>query len=242
MLKIGICDDDYSFCAQIEELLYEYAKRECLIIEIDVFYTGEDYLKYLEREPSLDILFLDIELGKVNGILIGRMIRSALENESTQIVYVSSKESYALQLFKNRPLDFLVKPITCKDIFSVMDEYRRIFGYQKSFFEYTVGKSIHRIADSEIIYFMCSGKKVLIITKDKEVREFYGKMSDVEKLLDSSRFCVVHKSYIVNLNHVLEFRSDEVLLLNGTIIPISQSMRKVVRKKVMEMSICRRIK
>ena len=110
MLKIGICDDDYSFCAQIEELLYEYAKRECLIIEIDVFYTGEDYLKYLEREPSLDILFLDIELGKVNGILIGRMIRSALENESTQIVYVSSKESYALQLFKNRPLDFLVKP------------------------------------------------------------------------------------------------------------------------------------
>lgn len=100
MLKIGICDDDIAFGCQIEEYLKRYAQREIIEIETLVFISGEEYAEYLSKESALDILFLDIDFGKrMDGIAVGRIVRADLSNEVTQIVYVSSKESYAMQPF-----------------------------------------------------------------------------------------------------------------------------------------------
>lgn len=236
MYRIGICDDDFSFCAQIEEFLENYAKRENILIETEVFLSGEEYLKYMETEPALDLLFLDIELGRINGILVGRFIRTKLENEVTQIVYVSVKESYAIQLFKTRPLDFLVKPVLETDIDKVMSEYRRLFDGKKLFFEYQIGKAIFRTAYRDIMYFQCFGKKVQLFTNKPDVKEFYAKMADVKKQLDQICFLVIHKSYIVNIQYVSEFRFNEIELSNGTVLPISQSMRKVVQQRLLEIN------
>ena len=59
-----------------------------------------------------DILFLDIELFRMTGIEAGDFIRNRLEDRSMQIIYISGKSSYARELFKTQPMDFLVKPIT----------------------------------------------------------------------------------------------------------------------------------
>ena len=54
---------------------------------------------------------LDIELISTNGIKVGKFIRDELENLEIAIVYISSKSSYAMNLFRVQPIDFLVKPI-----------------------------------------------------------------------------------------------------------------------------------
>ncbi len=95
MYRIGICDDDYLFCGQIEKYLEEYAQQEEIEIQSEVFFSGEDYLKYMKEESAFDILFLDIELQQINGIIVGQMIRAEKANEVTQIIYISSKENYA---------------------------------------------------------------------------------------------------------------------------------------------------
>ena len=51
-----------------------------------------------------------------------------LRNEITQIVYVSALEEYAIQLFQNRPMDFLIKPIKQEDIDKIMNNYIHVFG------------------------------------------------------------------------------------------------------------------
>lgn len=241
MYRIGICDDDIAFGGKIEEYLKEYAAKEHIEIETEVFVSGEEYLDFLRKESKLDLLFLDIELGKrVDGILVGRMMRADFANEVTQIVYVSAKESYAMQLFRNRPMDFLVKPVTREAVERIMREYRKIFSNRKNFFEYHVGKIVYRIADNEIMYFQCSGKKIRLVTSKNEKKEFYGKMADVERQIDIRRFCGVHKSYIVNMDFVSEFYADRVIMTTGEIVPISQSHRKKVQQRILEMNIERR--
>ena len=117
MYKVGICDDNIAFGSQMEKYLEEYAKREAIPLDIVIFGSGSEYLKYLQAEAPIDILFLDIELEeKINGIFVGKKIRMDLRNEITQIVYVSALEEYAIQLFQNRPMDFLIKPIKQEDI------------------------------------------------------------------------------------------------------------------------------
>lgn len=236
MYRIGICDDEMEFCTEIEEFVQKYAEKEKITVETEVFTSGEDFFEVMSDEKTFDLLFLDIELGGIDGVEVGRRLREKVENEAMQIVYVSSKESYAMQLFQIRPFDFLTKPVTMDKITRVLSEYKRLFIDRNIFFTYNVGKSTYRISENDILYFQCEGKKIHVITT-KDNREYYGKMADVEKQISMNKFCVVHKSYIVNINYVSEFCPNEVVMCNEVRIPISQSMRKKVREKILEWSI-----
>ena len=236
MYRIGICDDEMEFCTEIEEFVQKYAEKEEITVETEVFTSGEEFFQAMSNEKAVDLLFLDIELGGIDGVEVGRRLREKVENEAMQIVYVSSKESYAMQLFQIRPFDFLTKPVNMEKISKVMSEYKRLFIDRNMFFSFQVGKSTYRISENEILYFQCEGKKIGInTTTDK--REYYGRMADIEKQISANKFCTIHKSYIVNINYVSEFCPEEVVMCNGIRLPISQSMRKKVREKILEWNV-----
>lgn len=67
--------------------------------------------QFICEGACFDIVFLDIELPKISGIDIGKKIRDEMHDETTKIVYISGKDSYAMGLFDVRPLNFLIKPI-----------------------------------------------------------------------------------------------------------------------------------
>ena len=113
MYRVGICDDDKVLCSLLEEQIQALSAEFLVKFEIEVWYCGETLERNLKKGVALDILFLDIELLGKNGIDIGAFIRDEMEDTDTHIVYISSKQGYAMELFKMQPLDFLVKPIFC---------------------------------------------------------------------------------------------------------------------------------
>ena len=121
MYEIGICDDGENTCSLLEKYLLEYAKEKSIQLEIKIWYTGEGLRDYLSNSGHLDILFLDIELYKLSGIDLGHFIRYELDNMGMQLIYISGKSSYAMQLFKTQPLEFLVKPITFEQMAETID-------------------------------------------------------------------------------------------------------------------------
>ena len=234
MYKVGICDDNIAFGSQMEKYLEEYAKREAIPLDIVIFGSGSEYLKYLQAEAPIDILFLDIELEeKINGIFVGKKIRMDLRNEITQIVYVSALEEYAIQLFQNRPFDFLVKPIEAAKIYHVLDNIYRISGKNSVGFEFQTQNSTYRISYKDILYFQSTGRKINIVMK-KEIRTFYGKLNEIEKRIPENVFLRIHKSYLVNKNYVKEFTYEWVKMLNGDVLNISKINRADVRRKILE--------
>ena len=120
IMKTIICDDEKSTCSELEEIILKYAKEKSVSLVTEVFYSGDTLLDYLKRE-KINILFLDIELPGKDGVMVGKYIREVLEEENIFLIYISSKENYALQLFQNRPFDFLVKPIEAAKIYHVLD-------------------------------------------------------------------------------------------------------------------------
>jgi len=111
MFRIAVCDDHVQICTEIETIIRDSKKLKSYDIEIDIFHSGESLLGYIERNHNFDLLLLDIELQLMNGVEVGRKIREDQKDEITQILYISSKQSYAMELFDNRPLSFLIKPI-----------------------------------------------------------------------------------------------------------------------------------
>ena len=127
MYKIGICDDNEMFCWEMERYILDYCNMIHLEIETLIFVSGEELLEHWTTGHRLDLLLLDIELQTTNGISIGSEIRKNIESESTQIVFVSIRKDYAMQLFKIRPLDFLIKPVSYEDIAKTIDTFCTLF-------------------------------------------------------------------------------------------------------------------
>lgn len=240
MYRIGICDDEMETCFQIEHDLLNYGENKNIVIDTEVFSNGEELCGCLTDKERFDLIFLDIELGKMNGVEVGHVIREQMNDNETQVIFISSKENYALQLFQIRPFDFLVKPIRYENIERVMNTYIRLFDTEKYFFEYKVGKQTERMNVKEIIYFRSNAKKIEMTTVNGQY-EFYGKMNNVEKQLDGTKFWRVHKSYIVNCDYILAYKSSEISLTHGNdVVPISQAYRESVKEKIMQIQLAKR--
>lgn len=134
MLRIGICDDDEQFTLQMENYVLDYANKKAITVETQTFLNSKELLLSINEDGPFEILFLDIELDDNTGIDIGQAIRSELKNETMQIVFVSAKEEYALQLFDIRPMNFIIKPIDYQKVAHIMDEYERLFQFHNKFF------------------------------------------------------------------------------------------------------------
>ena len=232
MLRIAICDDEKIVCQQFEDMLSDISKNINEEFDVEVFYSGEELYKFLLKDNRYDLIFLDIELYEINGVEVGKKIREEMDDESTQIVYVSSKDSYAMDLFEVRPLNFLVKPVNKDKIESVVIKAIKLMEKTKHFYEYKNGNVNFSVSVGDILYFESDGRKVNIVLID-EVKSFYGKLSEVEKQLNIQDFIMIHKSYLINFNHVIEYTYDYVKMSNKELLTISQNNRKAVREQLL---------
>ncbi|MDE7311880.1 MAG: LytTR family DNA-binding domain-containing protein [Eubacterium sp.] len=230
MYRIGICDDDKILCSLLEEQLQQLSADLSVKFEIEVWYSGESLERDLKKGAGLDLLFLDIELLQKNGIEIGAFIRDEMGDTDTHIAYISAKQSYAMELFKMQPLEFLVKPISAARLKEVVERSMKRNQCAKGCFAYQKGSQVFRIPVKEIIYFMSMDKKVLMIKKDGQ-EEFYGKLKKVLEQLPAG-FLMIHQSYVIHQEYVSEYSYESIKMMNGDVLSVSKPYRKEVRAKI----------
>ncbi len=233
MLRIAICDDEEIICRQLDDMLFEMEKRINQEVETETYYSGEELCKVLLKGRQYDVIFLDIELNQISGVEVGKKIREELKDELTQIVYISCKESYAMELFEVRPLNFIIKPLDKEKIELVLAKAVKLLDKENNFFEYKNNNATFSVHIRDVLYFESHGRKVNIVL-DNETKSFYGKLSSVEEDINNRDFIMIHKSYMINFNHVIEYTYEYVKMSNQEILTISQNNRKAVREKLME--------
>lgn len=230
MYRIGICDDDKELCSGLEEQIYHIAKELSVKAEVEVWYSGEGILKDLRNGMQLDLLFLDIELVQKDGITVGKFIRDEMEDMLLHIVYISSLQSYAMQLFKVQPLDFLIKPVSNEQLREVLTRSIKQKKSAEIYFEFQKGTSVLRVPTKDILYFMSMDKKILIIKREGR-EEFYGKLKNILDKLPAE-FMMIHQSYIVNHIYVSEYTYESIKMINGEVLSISKPYRKGIRSQI----------
>lgn len=99
MFSIAICDDQRAICSEIEKIILDYQELTLQKIQIEVFYSAEKLSTFMEHVHKFDLIFLDIEMEGLNGLDLGRKIREEMDNQITQIVYVSGKVEFVKNEF-----------------------------------------------------------------------------------------------------------------------------------------------
>lgn len=229
MINIAICDDDIYFTAELEKVLYNLSDQIYDEMRIIRYYSGESIAASLRKGRKFDFIFLDIELGDLSGIEVGKIIRDELHNENTMIVFVSGKEEYAMELFSIRPLNFLIKSLNPDKVREVFFKGLELSNKFVKLFEYKVGFLIKKRCLKNIIYFESYGKEIHIVTTEG-TDIFYFTLKRIYEELKNFNFFYCHKSYLVNYYNIKEFYYDKLVMINNVIIPIAQPRRKDIRR------------
>ena len=232
-MRILICDDDPVFCDELERDLEQYEIIHRLEFEILKVFSGEQALDAL-AQGDWDVLFMDIEMPTINGVEAGKRVREQLQNYSLKIIYVSSRQEYAMDLFKVDTFDFLIKPVAYEELEAVLDKLQKTLDRNGEMFVYRKKGQAVRCRLEDILYFESWLKKTIIVTRQKE-DDFYAPLKDIYEELKDKKFFYCHKSILVNYDRVAEFHYDRLVLDNGKELEISQSKRKEVRRLSGEM-------
>ena len=227
MLEIAICDDDVIFTGKTEDLLEKLGQRYKIQLDIEVFWDGQELVETIKSGKRFDIIYLDIEMKKMDGLDAANEIRM-IDRESL-LIYMTSYESYMPVTFDYRPFQFIVKPIQ-------IDKFERCFLkahkevlQNDSYFQFKYNKINYRILTQNIMYFESRKRVVSIRTQDTAMK-FYGKLDDVESAMKESKleFLRIHQSFLVNFKYIEEIAYDRIKLTNGQILYISEDKRKKI--------------
>lgn len=237
MFSVAICDDDTVFCEQCKGWISDDLKIMGVEYQILVYNSIRNITYDIMDGIVFDALFLDIEFPKEddNGVELGVNLRDILKNEYTQIVYVSSVEAYAMRLFQARPVEFLTKPLDLAKLQKTLEKIIYLQRINKKTFKYSFGSKEHRLQLGNILYFESVGRKVKIACRNQKVYSYNGRISDVYETLKENEFFSPHKSYVVNYHAVEQWSRTDLILVDGSIIPVSRNrvpeMREIQFRK-----------
>ncbi len=205
MLRVIIVDDE----PYIRDELKYFLERIPGVVIVGETGHGDDVLNMtMSLQP--DAVFLDIELQYTNGISIARQI-GELEN-SPAIVLATAYDKYAVLGYEIDVVDYVLKPFSQERLQKAIDkvEARSIGPKRTQDTLKKIGKLCVSKDDklflkplSDIVYFEASNKSVRVVCKQEEYSCQYT-LKDLEDLLSKEEFTRVHKSFIVNLNHIEE--------------------------------------
>lgn len=233
MFCIAICDDEPAVCLEIERLIWKDERLQDYDISINIFRSGEELIAFMESDHKFDIIILDIEFPTMNGVEIGRTIREEKKDELTQILYISSKKSYAMELFDNRPLSFLIKPVDKDKLIVLILKAIELSNIADAQFEFKEDGLLKFLPCKEIRYFASENKKIHMETTTGR-KIFYGKMGDIQEKLTKNNFIRIHQSILINYEYIAKALYTEIYLTTGEILPVSQRYRVVVRESLNE--------
>lgn len=222
MIRIAIVDDNIEICSYLEKILLRYAEKINEKIEVEPYTNSKSFFAALNKSEAFDLIYLDIEIDNQTGIDIANHIRSVLEDELQQIVYISGKPEYSIKLHETHPLDFVVKPIEQEEIEKIMNRYMKISGRFTDNFTYNIGMDQYKIKLKEILYFNVRNHTIDMHT-NSDIISIHGTLKTLEKELKKYGFLRIHRKILVNSTHVKAYHYENVVLYNGESLEIGKT-------------------
>lgn len=234
MIRIAVCDDDMIFASSLESKIIELAKKRYIEIDTEVFVDGAEFLAHERQSGQFDILFLDIEMTKINGIELAKQLRES--SVRTLIIYVSSYDTYMMELFEVEPFRFLKKPVSEEKLEDYLIKAAKRVQDKRCYFEYRFNKASYKVPLDEILYFS-SSRREITITHVNGSGTFYGKLSQIENDLKEANvpFLRIHQSHLVNYNYIRKMGFSSLTMDDGKVLRVSEERQRIIRNRYNEL-------
>lgn len=236
MLKVYIVDDEP---LARDELRYLLLRSKL----VEITGEAESFEKALEQISAYqpDLVFVDIEMTDQNGLQLAKRLQEL--NPIPSIVFATAYDEFALQAFDLGASDYILKPFDEKRIQQTIEKII----LQKTKRNPAILPNPKRIAvslegrilliDCESILYMTSAEGKCTIFTGNQAYTISETLMMLEKKLSGSMFLRVHRSYLVNVEHISEiepwFNSTyNITMKNGVKVPVSRTYVKDLKELI----------
>lgn len=235
-MRIAVVDDERPARSELVYLIRQ-CSPEAEILEAD---SSEKLMHLLEAE-SFDVCFVDIDLGGANGTTLASMIKS--QQPGIQIIFATAYQEYAVKAFELGAADYLLKPFDLERVRRTMERVREQSTETTGALSHSINKimvnagtSFQVINVSDIVYIETEKRSCKIHTPKRDYLQNES-LNYYETRLKAHRFFRIHKSFLVNLDYVLEMipaynngYSLRMKYFKDVLLPIGRTQLKEFRR------------
>lgn len=230
MLNIAIIDDEKEMCCQIQALVEKILFPKELDYRIQVYHDGEALLSVIDEEP-FDILLLDIDMPKQNGLEVAGQLR--LHQQMPLIIYITSEVSYMPEAFGVNVFSFIDKQKVIEQLEPTMLRCIQYIEHNISV-GFKTNQGYIQLKKDEIIYFSYVGRKVMVQTIFGSHEIHAETLNSIHHKLNDDSFLFLNRGILANIRYIKSTKNS-IAKLAGVeeTIPISQSKTKLVNEKIL---------
>jgi len=235
MIRAIIVDDEPAARASLELEIRLHCPEIKVIAEASSVLEG---IKAIQANPGFELLFLDIQMADGSGFDLLQNV----DTDQFKTIFTTAYSEYALRAIKFTPLDYLLKPIDAEELKAAVKKalLHQQTGIQEQIRRYmsqlvgtqanprvalATAEGIHLYFVKNIVRCASDGNYTTVFFEDKSKLLVAKTLKDLESLLSPHQFERIHKSHLVNLEHLRRYYnrfSGEVEMSDGAVLPVAQ--------------------
>ena len=234
-MKVVICDDCIRDLHNVEKLLEKYRESVAGIrFEIEKFSDACILYDRISEGKLADIYVLDMIMSERSGIDIGSLLRRV--GSEGVIIYLTSSDDFALEAYGVHAARYLLKPVSEKDFFEAMEfalSYNKV--NEEILFPVKTKMGTVSVPYSKIEYIENYSRMLNVHLMDgSSIKSIFIRKSfdeEIRQISGDRSFLRVHKSFLINMNHIKKLEYGNILMEIGRRIPFSKTMAADVKKE-----------
>ena len=247
-----VVDDEQLACDELSYLLKDFP-------EIEIIGNASNGLQAVEmiRKTEPDLVFLDVHMPGLDGLSVMRRLREE-DVELPHFIFVTAYEQHAVEAFRLKAMDYLLKPVEKGRLAETIEHARRTVQEKKTAGQTDASLAGAKLAPApaprskllvransrnfivdanDVIYATIDDGLITLVSTTLEGHSNYRTIEDLQANLDRDMFWRVHRSYLVNINRIKEvvpwFKSSYQLRMDDrkhTEIPVSRVQTRRLRE------------
>jgi DNA-binding LytR/AlgR family response regulator len=233
-----IADDEPLARKRLENFL-----NEIPFLSLHASCSNASEVMYALAEKKTDLLFLDIQMPKINGI---SLLKSLPQPPLT--IITTAYQDYAIESYELAVTDYLLKPFSferftlavnkAKQQHDLLHQKANTTDPENTYFFVKHNKVYEKIFFNDIIYIEGLQNYVLIHTTERKYT-VYLTLKSMEEKLPADKFLKINRSYIVNKHKITGIDGEEIIL-GDSYLQIGRSFKETVMSKLLGLHLIKR--
>lgn len=233
-MKIAIIEDEQVHAELLAGYLREWGAHVNDHVVIQYYSSAENFLLEWETEQDFDVLFVDIQMKKMNGMEMAKSVRR--RDGDISIIFTTGISEYIGEGYEVGAVHYLLKPLSRDKIGECMDKVMERSGDAHHFLVHA-GDEVYKLAADQVNYIEARGHgcdiEVIKGKKNKKETELLAvseSISELERTVGDWGIIRCHRSYLCGLANIHHIGRTEITFDSGSHIPVSRRLYKEVNQ------------
>jgi two-component system, LytTR family, response regulator LytT len=221
-MKVLIAEDDILIAEHLNDIL-----EECKLGEIIVGYNYKEIIHLINTEQP-DLILLDIHMDEeLTGIKIAQEINA---NYKIPFIYITAQSDKMVMdlAIETKPFGYIIKPFNSKEIYATLQLAKNVLIKKHLFIKDNNGDV--KLMLDKLKLVKSDGNYLDIITVERKF-VIRSTISSFLKLLPTTDFHQVHRSYIININFIQKTNGD-FIYIDEFSVPCSKKKMAEIKSKI----------